>query len=312
MKLTIATRASKLALWQANYVKQLLLKQHPDLDIHLLEITTTGDKEQSRPLAEIGGKGLFIKELEQALLEGRADLAVHSMKDVPNDLHPELHIAAICEREDARDVFLSNDYVQLTDLPKGAHLGTSSVRRRAQLLALRPDLHITDLRGNVDTRLNKLLRREYDAIVLAAAGLKRLGLQAHIKEYFSFEKLLPSVAQGALGIETKKNNAKIAELLSSIDHHPTRLCIEAERLFTHHLQGDCYSPIGVVAQMQEKKIHLQGLVISHDGKIILRDEICGTISSDVGKQLAERLLKKGAKEILYARTSTNSNHPPIG
>ncbi len=298
MNLTLATRASRLALWQANFVKEQLLQQHPALQIELLPITSEGDKILDKPLDKIGGKGLFIKALEQALQSGAADFAVHSMKDVPNEIPDDLTIAAITERADPRDVFLSVNYAHFSDLPQQATVGTCSVRRRAQLLALRPDLTILDLRGNVDTRLKKLLQGDYDAIILASAGLARLDLAEHIKGYFSFEQMLPSVAQGALGIECRRKDTQLIALLQSLNHFNTAQCVQAERAFTAHLQGDCHSPVGVHAQMSNQEIYLQGVVASRDGKKILRGEMRGTHPQELGVNLGEELLRQGAKKIL--------------
>lgn len=298
MKLTIATRASKLAVWQANFIRQQLLQYYPDLQIELLMVSTTGDRIQHQTLAHIGGKGLFIKELENALLDGRADLAVHSMKDVPNEIPSALVMAAICERADPRDALLATRHKHFKDLPIGALVGTASVRRRAQLLALRPDLNVADLRGNVDTRINKLLQGNYAAIVLAAAGLERLGLQHHVTEYFNFEQLLPSVAQGALGIECRLKDQKIIELLQILVHDFTHICITNERAFTQRLQVDCFSPVAVYAHIQARQLSIQGLVASLDGTSIIRGMLQGELTDNLGVQLAEQLLMKGAKMIL--------------
>jgi hydroxymethylbilane synthase len=299
--LIIATRASKLALWQAHFVRQALLAIAPHLDIHLLEITTQADKTLDRSLAQIGGKGLFIKELEAAIVEGRADLAVHSMKDVPNDLADGLMMGAICEREDPRDVFLSHQYSTWQDLPQNAILGTCSVRRTAQMLHLRPDLQIQVLRGNVDTRLRKL--DHYDGIILAAAGLKRLSLESHIKQYFDFKTLLPSVAQGAIGIQCKAADQDLINLLARINHASTALCINTERAFTKQLSGDCDSPIAVYAEIRDNELYIEGLVASLDGKIILRDHLQGELKRNLGVELAECLIEKGAKKILELNQS---------
>jgi hydroxymethylbilane synthase len=284
-KLTIATRASALALWQANFIKDALLKSAPTLEVQLLALSTKGDEVQDKPLSAIGGKGLFIKELEAAIFDGRADFAVHSMKDVPNNLAPGLVIAAISERDDPRDAFVSPLY------------GTCSVRRRAQLLALRPDLKVEDCRGNVDTRIRKVLNKEYDAVIMAAAGLKRLSLEIYIKEYFALEIMLPSVSQGAIGLECRLENSELIALLKQINHLATEQCIQQERAFTQALGADCSSPVAVYAQLKNNKIHLKGLVASLDGQLILQGEMEGNISEPLGEKLALQLLDRGARAL---------------
>lgn len=296
MQLTLATRASRLALWQANHVKNLLLSQDPSLDIQFLILTTEGDRIQHRPLAEVGGKGLFIKALEIALLERKANFAVHSLKDVPPEIPEGLTLAAICEREDPRDVFISSKYGAFSELPLGAKIGTASIRRTAQLLGLRPDLEIVSLRGNIDTRLARL--EAFDGIILAAAGLHRLGLAAQIKEYFSLDSLLPSVGQGALALECRKEDENLIALLKKLDHNTTRLCVENERTFVHKLQASCFSPVGVYAEVHSHELWIRGLVATKSGDLLLKEDIRGSIHSNLGLFLAERLLKKGADTIL--------------
>ncbi len=293
-QLTIATRESPLAVWQANYVKQQLLQYYPRWQINLLGITTKGDQIQDRPLAAIGGKGLFLKELQQALLDKRADLAVHSMKDVPNETVAGLTIAAICERGDVRDVLVSPKYLTLAELPLGARLGTCSVRRSAQCLSRRPDLSICDLRGNVNTRLTKLAAGEYDAIVLAAAGLQRLHLADHISQYFTLQEMLPSVAQGALGVECRSDDEELIQQLQVVNHADTQLCVLAERAFTERLGGNCHSPIGVYAQLSAQGMEIEGIVISSDGKQAIRETLSGAATSQLGVMLAEQCLQAGA------------------
>jgi hydroxymethylbilane synthase len=296
-KLTIATRSSALALWQTHFIQSTLLKKDPSLTIELLTLSTQGDQIQDKPLSAIGGKGLFIKELEAAVLDGRADVAVHSMKDVPNDLAPGLCIAAIAERGDPRDALVSVHYDSLKALPTGARVGTCSVRRQAQLLHLRPDLKVESLRGNVDTRVRKIVAGEYDAVVMAAAGLKRLSLEAHIKEYFEFDTMLPSVSQGAIGIECREEDLDLIALLKQINHQATEQCIQQERAFTKTLGADCASPVGVHAILQNNRIHLQGLVANLDGQLVLRGEMTGETSEAVGEKLALQLLKQGARDL---------------
>jgi hydroxymethylbilane synthase len=299
-KLIIATRESKLALFQANLIKQLLEKRHRNLAVELLGLTTKGDQVLDRPLADIGGKGLFLKELQQALLDGRADIAVHSAKDVPVEDIPGLAYVAFCQRDDVRDVFVSQHYPSFTELPTGAVVGTSSFRRQAQLLMHRPDLHIKSVRGNVQTRLDKLHRGEYDAIILAAAGLKRLNLTEHITEYFETDFMLPAVGQAALMIEARANDQQTKRYLKCLNQPAVQRQLTAERMFTLTLQGNCHSPIGVYANLINEKIELSGLVASHDGQQVLRAKNIGYASkaAKLGVQLAEQLLKLGARKLL--------------
>lgn len=300
--LRIATRESPLALWQAEYVKSRLEAAHPGLRIELLPMTTRGDQILDSPLSRIGGKGLFIKELEVALLDGRADLAVHSMKDVPMEFPEGLGLAVICEREDYRDAFVSNNYAQLADLPQGAVVGSSSLRRQCQLHAARSDLVIRDLRGNVNTRLRKLDAGEFDAIILASAGLIRLGMQDRIREYLAPELSLPAGGQGAVGIETRIDDTVTRELLMPLHHETTALCVQAERAMNRRLQGGCQVPIAALALIDGDELHLRGLVGSVDGKQVLRAEIGGNkhLSEELGEILAEDLLRQGAAAILEA------------
>ncbi len=296
--LRIATRKSPLALWQAEYVKAELEKSHPGLRVELLPLVSRGDKILDVPLAKVGGKGLFVKELEQALLAGEADIAVHSMKDVPMEFPEGLGLAVICPREDARDAFVSNQFQSLDELPQGSVVGTSSLRRQCQLLAARPDLQIKFLRGNVQTRLQKLDDGEYQAIILAAAGLIRLGLQPRIKSFLSPEQSLPAGGQGAVGIECRLNDQTTRDLLKPLHHQSTAELVTAERAMNRRLQGGCQVPIACYALHKEGDIWLRGLVGDPDGSQILRDEIRGRDAEVIGIELADRLLAAGADRIL--------------
>lgn len=298
--LRIATRKSKLALWQANYVKQKLLKINPKCCVELIEIVTVGDKVQDKPLADIGGKGLFIKALEQALLDNKADVAVHSMKDVPPELSHEFTIAAILKRADHRDVLLSQNHTSFANLAEGAVIGTCSVRRQAQLLSQRPDLRIKSLRGNVDTRVHKLKQGEFDAIVLAAAGLHRLGYNDEISEYFSEDVILPSVAQGAIGVECLTARQEIVDIVAPLVDAASMHCVMAERTLIQRLKGDCHSPIGVYATLENEQLHLQGLVAMNDGSQCIHAKASGLMQTP-GKiitAVADDLFAQGARDIL--------------
>ncbi|TQF72700.1 hydroxymethylbilane synthase [Pseudoalteromonas luteoviolacea] len=296
----IATRKSALALWQAEYVKAQLEHFHPDLVVELVPMSTKGDKILDTPLAKIGGKGLFVKELEQAMLEGRADIAVHSMKDVPVDFPEGLKLHTICEREDPRDAFVSNQYQQIAELPAGAVVGTSSLRRQCQIREIRPDLQIKDLRGNVNTRLAKLDAGEFDAIILAAAGLIRLEMAERIASYVSVEQSLPANGQGAVGIECRSDDIRVQNLLAPLEHAPTRARVLAERAMNRRLEGGCQVPIGAYAELQGDHIYLRGLVGAVDGSTILRAETTGSLqqAEALGVELAESLLEQGADKIL--------------
>jgi len=300
--LRIATRESPLALWQAEYVKARLEAAHPGLRVELLPMTTRGDQILNSPLALIGGKGLFIKELEVALLDGRADIAVHSMKDVPMEFPEGLGLAAICEREDCRDAFVANDFAELDALPTGAVVGSSSLRRQCQLRARRPDLVIRDLRGNVNTRLRKLDAGEYQAIILAGAGLIRLGMVERIRQYLPVEISLPAGGQGAVGVECRTADLATQALLDCLHHAPTALCVSAERAMNRKLQGGCQVPIAALARINGDQLQLQGLVGTVDGRKILRGEISGAthLAEELGEILAEDLLRQGAAAILEA------------
>lgn len=298
--LRIATRKSQLALWQAEHVAALIRKAHPGITVQLLPMSTKGDRIQDRSLAAIGGKGLFIKELEAALEDRRADIAVHSMKDVPGDLPDGLMIAAVLTRADARDALITRGPLRLEDLSRGARLGTSSLRRQAQLLAARPDLRIEGLRGNVDTRLRRLDNGELDAIVLACAGLTRLGLESRIAARLDPKVSVPAVGQGVIGIECRTDDLGSRETLRALNDAATRTAVDAERAFAHRLGGSCQSPIAAYAQVEGQRVSLVGLVAEPDGSRLLRDTISGSaVNAQVlGEQLAERILAAGAGELL--------------
>ena len=296
----IATRHSPLAMWQANFVKSELLKHHKDLTVELLPMKTKGDIILDTPLAKVGGKGLFVKELEVAMLEERADIAVHSMKDVPVDFPDGLGLTVICERDDPRDAFVSNNFSSIDELPLNAIVGTCSLRRQCQLRELRPDIVIKDLRGNVNTRLKKLDDGEYDGIILAAAGLIRLGMEERIASFIEPEVSLPAVGQGAVGIECRLNDLQTIELLKPLEHDETRLRVTAERAMNLVLEGGCQVPIGSYAIIENENLFLRGLVGSVDGQRIIRKEISGHVdhAHELGESLAKTLLNAGAKEIL--------------
>lgn len=298
----IATRKSALALWQAEFVKAALEQAHPGIQVSLVPMVSRGDKLLDAPLAKIGGKGLFVKELETALLENAADIAVHSMKDVPMDFPEGLGLFCICEREDPRDAFVSNSFASLEQLPPGSVVGTSSLRRQAQLLARRPDLKIQFLRGNVNTRLAKLDAGEYDAIILAAAGLIRLGFAARIRSSLSTEDSLPAGGQGAVGIECRSADADIHALLAPLHHRATALRVTAERALNKHLNGGCQVPIACYAVLEGEQLWLRGLVGQPDGGRLLRAEqrAPATAAERLGVEVAEALLQQGAADILRA------------
>lgn len=304
--LRIATRSSPLALWQANDVKSRLEALHSNMRVELVQIKTKGDKILDTPLAKIGGKGLFIKELEEAMLDGRADIAVHSMKDVPMELPPGFELPVICERDDPRDAFVSNNYTNIDALPQGARLGTSSLRRQSQMQALRPDLEIISLRGNVQTRLQRLDEGNFDAILLAAAGLRRLGLTDRIRDNIAPEQCLPAVGQGAVGIECREGDDKIKTLIAPLNHIDTWDRVTAERAMNRRLEGGCQVPIAGYAELQGDQLWLRGLVASEDGKEVLFAEATAHRSdaAALGVRIAEELLSQGADRILgeiYAR-----------
>lgn len=298
----IATRKSALALWQAEYVKAKLLEHHPALTVELVPMSTQGDKILDTPLAKIGGKGLFIKELEVAMLEGRADIAVHSMKDVPVAFPEGFGLHAICERENPFDAFVSNNYDSIDALPEGAVVGTSSLRRQCQIKKHRPDLIINDLRGNVNTRLAKLDAGNYDAIILASAGLIRLGMQDRIRMPLPPEVSLPAVGQGAVGIECRNDDGELIELLAALNHHETQTRVAAERAMNERLEGGCQVPIGSYATLDSDALTLTGMVGKTDGSTLLFASATGPASNaaSIGVEVAEALLAQGAGEILSA------------
>ena len=309
--LKIATRQSPLALWQAEHIKARLEQLYPDLTIELLTMTTKGDKILDTPLAKIGGKGLFVKELEQALFDKRADIAVHSLKDVPMELPNGLTLGAYCEREQPTDAFVSNHFATLDDLPIGAKLGTSSLRRQCQIQQYCPDLQIVSLRGNVGTRLSKLDNGEYDAIILATSGLTRLGLTDRIRHELDTDVSLPAVGQGALAIECRADDDEILDLLKPLNHEISKICVLAERAMNRHLQGGCQVPIAGFATVHDGQIWLRGRVGSVDGKILLKSEhhnalldpntqamIDEQIAESMGIVVAEELIAQGADKIL--------------
>lgn len=296
----IATRKSPLAMWQAEYVKQALIEAHPTLSVELVPMVTKGDIILDSPLAKVGGKGLFIKELEVAMQEGRADIAVHSMKDVPMAFPEGFGLHAICERENPYDAFVSNLYQSIDELPQGAIVGTSSLRRHCQLKAYRPDLSIRDLRGNVNTRLGKLDSGQYDAIILACAGLLRLDMAHRIKSTISADIILPAVGQGAVGIECRNDDSQMIALLQPLIHHDTTVRVTAERAMNTALEGGCQVPIGGFAEIESGTLRMKGLVGSADGKTILTayGDAPSTEPEALGKQIANDLLGQGADSIL--------------
>ena len=300
--LRIATRKSALALWQAEYVKAKLLEHHPRLQVELVPMSTQGDKILDTPLAKIGGKGLFIKELEIAMLEGRADIAVHSMKDVPVAFPEGFGLHAICERENPFDAFVSNTYESLDALPQGAVVGTSSLRRQCQIRKHRPDLIIKDLRGNVNTRLAKLDANEYDAIILASAVLIRLGMESRIRMPLPESVSLPAVGQGAVGIECRNDDAELIELLSALNHSETHTRVTAERAMNERLEGGCQVPIGSFATLNDNALTLTGMVGKPDGSTLLFASATGPTENaqSIGVEVAEALLEQGAGDILKA------------
>jgi hydroxymethylbilane synthase len=300
-RIVIATRESALAMWQARHIEARLRTLHPELETRLLGMTTEGDRVLGTSLAKIGGKGLFVKELEQALASGQADIAVHSMKDVPMNLEAGFSIAAITEREDPRDAFVSNDFPDLENLPPGSVIGTSSLRRESQLRARFAHLRVESLRGNVQTRLRKLDEGGYAAIILAAAGLKRLGLAARITAILEPTVSLPAVGQGALGIECRSDRADLMAVLAQLNDSDTRWCVEAERALSRALAGSCQVPLGGFAEISGGSARLRGFVASPDGSRMIYDEITAArsgIPQELGNAVAQRLIAKGAREIL--------------
>jgi hydroxymethylbilane synthase len=328
-ELKIGTRGSQLALFQANWVKEQLARAHPDLKVTLAKIKTTGDKIQDAPLAKIGGKGLFVKEIEEALLQKRIDLAVHSIKDVPTEFPKGLHLSVITKREDPRDVLIANDGRSLRDLPQGAKIGTSSLRRQAQLLHFRDDFELIPLRGNLDTRLKKLKTMNLDGIVLALAGVKRLGFEERITEIIPLEVSLPAIGQGALGIETRMADQEVESQIRFLNDRDSSITVSAERAFLGKLEGGCQVPIAAFARILMTTLQIDGLVGTTDGKKLIRHHVEGPVekAESLGVELAEILLCEGAKEILdevyqraqptisinndeeISRRKRNSDHP---
>jgi hydroxymethylbilane synthase len=312
-QIRIGTRASALALWQAEWVQSELEKEYPGLIVTLTKIKTTGDKILDVPLAKVGGKGLFVKEIEEAMLANEIDIAVHSMKDVPTFFPNGLHLSCITKREDARDALLSRNNVKFNALPRGAHIGTSSLRRQAQIMSIRPDFVIHQLRGNVGTRLQKLKEGKFDAIILAAAGVKRLGLEANVSEYLSHEISLPAIGQGALGIECRVDDHELNDMIAFFNHSDSRTCVTGERALLRRLEGGCQVPIACFGQVNDGKLKLIGLVGSVDGKRIIKDFIEGAPekAEKLGVTLAEKLLYQGADVILrevYGNTTDFSGN----
>ena len=296
----IGTRGSKLALWQAEHIAGRIRARYPEIEVTLKKIVTTGDKILDVPLAKIGGKGLFTKELENAMLSGEIDLAVHSLKDMPTELPEGLMLAAITARADASDAFVSLRYKSLDALPQGAKVGTSSLRRRAQILKYRPDLQTIDLRGNLDTRIKKLENQEMDAIILATAGLKRLGLEQYITQILPIEICLPAVGQGALAIETRQADAEVLSVLEFLNDSETIAAVTAERAYLREVQGGCQVPVGVHGEVNGGQLLLEATILKIDGTREVREQICGCCSEaeELGIKLAQKMLAAGGKEIL--------------
>lgn len=298
--LIIGTRQSLLALWQSNHIASLLRKQYPDYQVTLKKIVTKGDRILDVPLAQIGGKGLFTKEIETELLDGTVDLAVHSLKDMPTVLPEGLCLTAITTRANVGDAFVSNKYASFSELPQGAVLGTSSLRRKAQLLAVRPDLKIVDLRGNVDTRLRKLDEGQMDAIILAAAGLERLGHADRIREIIPTTVCLPAVGQGALAIECRSDNKEVRDMLAFLNDLSTKQATDAERAFLGLIEGGCQVPIGVHAEVENDNVKIEAVIASLDGSKVLRNNITGPAvnAADLGRKLGQQMLAEGGEQIL--------------
>ncbi len=310
-EIKIGSRGSALALWQANWVRNTLLKSHPDLTVTIEKITTSGDRFLDAPLSKVGGKGLFTKEIEEALLDHRVDVAVHSMKDVPALFPDGLSIDIITEREDPRDALISKENISLSNLPKGARIGTSSLRRQAQILKFRPDLKIIPIRGNVGTRIKKLEENDFDAVILAAAGVIRLEWEDKITEYLDTEICLPAIGQGALGLETRVNDLDILKYVKGFDHQETHIAVSAERVLLKKLQGGCQVPIAAYGEVGEEDFKLTAIVSSIDGKQFIKESGKTPLNKaeQLGFEIAEKLLANGAKEIIQEtlRISANSS-----
>ncbi|MCP4721088.1 MAG: hydroxymethylbilane synthase [Desulfobacteraceae bacterium] len=302
----IGTRGSQLALWQANHIKSSIKKLFPELEVEVITISTKGDRITDRPLSMVGGKGLFVKEIENALLNNDIDLAVHSMKDMPGELPEGLIIGAIPERENPFDAMISRENKLLADYPVNARIGTSSLRRGSQLKAARPDLEILSIRGNLDTRIKKLKSGQYDAIVLAAAGLRRLGQENEITQYLDATLMVPAVGQGALCIETRENDENIAQVMEKLDHGPTRICVTGERAFLKQIEGSCHIPVACYGEIKKDQVIMTALVASEDGREVIKKTITSPVNTieDQGRKLANLLLENGGKQILE---SLNSN-----
>jgi hydroxymethylbilane synthase len=300
MRLKIGTRGSSLAVAQSGWVKSVIESRRPEISVELIRIKTKGDKIIDSALSKIGGKGLFVKEIEDALLRKDVDLAVHSIKDVPAEIPEGLCLPVFPEREDPRDAFISREYATVYDLPEGASVGTGSLRRSSQLLRLRPDLKIVPMRGNVDTRLKRIESGDYQAIILAAAGLKRLGLSANIRQFLSHDECLPAIGQGALGLEVREDDDRILDVLQFFNHRETELTVRAERAFLKGLDGGCQVPIAGIGMIEDAGILLKGMVAELDGSRIIKDEIKGPEDNpeELGFTLAEMLLSAGAEKIL--------------
>lgn len=296
----IGTRGSQLALWQANFIKSEIERLFPDLTVELNVIKTTGDRITDRPLAMVGGKGLFVKEIENALLNNQIDLAVHSMKDMPGSLPDGLIIGAVPERENPLDVLISKDGLLLADYKKGAKIGTSSLRRASQIKHLRPEVTIADIRGNLDTRIKKLKSGEYDAIILAAAGLRRLGQEKEITEYLDESVMTPAVGQGALCIETREKDADIAMIMQKLNHPETQVCVTGERAFLKEIEGSCHIPVACFAKIKDSIVRMTAVVASTDGKTLVKEHAISPINQveESGRELARLVLEKGGKTIL--------------
>ncbi|MCF8108903.1 MAG: hydroxymethylbilane synthase [Desulfohalobiaceae bacterium] len=298
--LTIATRGSQLALWQAEFIAARLREHDPGLAVNLKVVKTMGDTILDKPLAKLGGKGLFVKEIEEAILAGQADLAVHSLKDVPGELVPELTLGVIPKRGDPTDTLVSLEYSDLDSLPAGGVVGTGSLRRQAQILSFRPDVQIKNLRGNLNTRIRKLERGDYQAIILASAGLQRLGVRVGHQYRLGPPDFLPAVGQGALGIEYKRDNQELARLLAVLDHEPSGITTRAERAFLRELEGSCQVPLGAFAELKDGSIHLSGFVSDLSGQSLIRKSGTGDVHTPeaLGRDVARRIIAAGGREIL--------------
>jgi hydroxymethylbilane synthase len=306
MKLTIGTRGSALALWQARHVATAIEAAHPEISVDLTIIKTTGDKILDTPLALIGGKGLFTKEIEEALLDGRVDLAVHSMKDLPTELPDGLKLGAVLKREDARDVFVSRDDRLLANVGPGDKIGTSSLRRKAFVLTRFPDMQLVDIRGNVDTRLKKIHTEKLGGILLAAAGVKRLGFSDRISQYISIDTIIPAIGQGAMGVEIRRQDPEVDDVVRSLNHPDTAVCVAIERAFLHRMGGGCQVPLAAHATINDKKINVSAAVVHPSGSRIMRENVeVEMTNTTVGVELADRLIAKGADSILKSVLGTD-------